>query len=217
MSQSESQSQPQRNEAVRVFATEFNEATIEFQDEADVDDGDENSRAPKYHLLPSGGRANRVLMMGTVTEIEQVSSDPTTLRAKIVDETGSFFTYAGQFNPDEVSFLQDLEAPEHVMVVGKPSSYTTDEGDTYVSVEPENISVVEKETRQRWTAEAAVQTLNRLDAFEEGEAPFGEEAKQYYSFDHDALREEVETAAADLMDDVGLDSEQAAEPQAPSA
>lgn len=217
MSQSQSDSQPQRNEAVRVFASEFNESTIEFQEQNDVDNEDEeNSRAPKYYLLPSGGRANRVLMMGTVTEIEQVSDSPVTLRAKIVDQTGSFFTYAGQFNPDEVSYLQNLEAPEHVMVVGKPNAYTTDEGDTYVSVEPENITVVEKETRDRWTAEATVQTLDRLDAFHEGDAPYGDEAEQYYDFDYESFQADIEEIGAEVVDENADETDAAAQPQAPS-
>jgi RPA family protein len=218
MSQSQSQSQPQRNEAVRMFADEFNEASIEFQEQGDVDDEDgENSRAPKYHLLPSGGCANRVLMMGTVTEIDQVSESPITLRAKIVDQTGSFFTYAGKYNPDEVSYLQNLEAPEHVMVVGKPNTYTTDEGDTYVSVEPENITVVEKATRDRWTAEAAVQTLDRVDAFRKGEAPYGNEADQYYDFDHEDFVKDIKEIGTEIINENTDKTDSAAQPQAPSA
>ncbi len=46
-----SQSQPQRTEAVRVPTFEFNGATIEFRNQADIESGDkENSCTPKYHL-----------------------------------------------------------------------------------------------------------------------------------------------------------------------
>jgi len=218
MSQRNTQSQPQRNEAVRVFASEFNEARIEFQKQNDVDNEDEvNNRAPKYHLLPSGGRVNRVLMMGTATEIKQVSDSPVTLRAKIVDQTGSFFTYAGKFNPDVVSYLQNLEPPEHVMVVGKPNSYTTADGDTYVSVEPENIATVKKGTRDRWTTEATVQTLDRLNAFHEGDALYGDEAAQYYDFDHEDFQADIEEIGAEVVDKSGDETDTAAQPQAPSA
>lgn len=214
MSDSQSQSQPKRNEAVRVFAAELNESTIEFQDPDEVEAAEGgNSRAPKYHLLPTGGRANRVLMMGTVTEIEQVSDDPVTLRAKIVDETGSFFVYAGKFNPEEVSFLSNLQTPEHLMVVGKPSSYTTDEGKTYVSVEPETITVVNKGARDRYTAEAATQTFGRLQAFEADEAPYGEEAAEYYDFNHDEFHADV----SDIATEIVAVNEAAAQPQTPAA
>ncbi|MHC3381796.1 RPA family protein [Haloarcula sp. H-GB5] len=156
-------------------------------------------------------------MMGTVTEIDQVSESPITLRAKIVDQTGSFFTYAGKYNPDEVSYLQNLEAPEHVMVVGKPNTYTTDEGDTYVSVEPENITVVEKATRDRWTAEAAVQTLDRVDAFRKGEAPYGDEADQYYDFDHEDFVKDIKEIGTEIINENTDKTDSAAQPQAPSA
>ena len=213
MSDSQSQSQQKRNEAVRVFAAELNESTIEFQDQDEVEAAEEgNTRAPKYHLLPTGGRANRVLMMGTVTEIQQVNDEPVTLRAKIVDETGNFFVYAGKYNPEEVSFLSNLKTPEHLMVVGKPSSYTTDEGKTYVSVEPETITTVSKGARDRYTAEAATQTFDRLQAFEAGEAPFGDEAEEYYDFDHDDFHNDV----SDIATETVAANEATAQPQTPA-
>lgn len=65
------QSQPQRKEAVRVFAPELNAAEIEFKDPQELENID--GHAPNYVLLPTGDRASRVLMVGTVIETTAVS------------------------------------------------------------------------------------------------------------------------------------------------
>jgi len=196
MSQS-NQSRPQRKEAVRVFAPEFNEAEIEFKDPDEIEEQGEE-RAANYVLLPTGDRANRVLMCGSLTETTEVSEK--IIRARLVDETGeNFFVYAGQrYNQDEYGQLGRLEAPEHLMVIGKPSTYTTDEGDTYVSIDPEEVIVTDQETRERWAAETAEQTLDRIEALEAGDAPHGEEAEAHYDYDLSELRGHVENVVEEL-------------------
>lgn len=211
-------SQRERNEAIRMFATEFNESNTEFQMPDDIEsDGD---RAPKYYLTPTGAGVHRVLMMGTLMEVAKVNDNPTTYRAKIRDPTGVFYVYAGQYNKETLSVLEKLapngdreeltaDEMEHVMVMGKPNSYTTDRGQTYVSVDPEFLLVSDVGTRQRWTAEAAKFTLERVKAYETGEAPFVAEADQQYEFDVGIIRNDVEPIAEDL---IGADEDDAAEP-----
>jgi hypothetical protein len=55
-----SQSVPTREVARRVFASEFNDAAYTFKESDD-------ERAPVYLLLPTGERANRVFLVGTLT------------------------------------------------------------------------------------------------------------------------------------------------------
>jgi RPA family protein len=195
MSQS-TQSRPQRKEAVRVFAPEFNEAGIEFKDPDELEE--QGDRAPNYLLLPTGDRANRVLMVGTLTDTTEVSDK--TIRGRVVDVTGeTFFVYAGeQYNSEEYSDLNRLETPQYLMVIGKPNTYTTDDGDTYVSVDPENIIVTDEGARERWAAETAEQTLDRIEAFEAGEAPHGEDAATHYDYDLSELRDCVEEVVEEL-------------------
>lgn len=198
MSQS-NQSRPQRKEAVRVLAPEFNAAEIEFKDPDEIEEQGEE-RAANYVLLPTGDRANRVLMCGSLTETTEVNEK--IVRARLVDETGeNFFVYAGQqYNQDEYGKLQRLDAPEHLMVIGKPSTYTTDEGDTYVSIDPEEVIVTTQETRNRWAAEAAEHTLDRIEAFEAGTAPHGEEAEAHYDYDIPELRAHIENVVDELAE-----------------
>jgi len=154
-------STPTREVARRVFAREFNDATYTFKESDD-------DRAPVYVLLPTGQRANRVFVVGTLTETEDVGEDSEYWQGRVVDPNGdTFFTYAGQYQPDAASMLRELEPPAYVSVVGKPRTYETDEGDVNVSVRPESISEVDEATRDRWVVETAERTIERIQAFEE--------------------------------------------------
>ena len=153
-------STPTREIARRVFAQEFNDATYTFKESDD-------DRAPVYVLLPTGQRANRVFVVGTLTETDDVGEEAEYWQGRIVDPNGdTFFTYAGQYQPDAASMLRDLEPPEYVAVVGKPRTYETDDGNVNVSIRPESITAVDETTRDRWVVETAERTLSRIEAFE---------------------------------------------------
>ena len=151
---------PTREVARRVFAREFNDATYTFKESDD-------DRAPVYALLPTGQRVNRIFVVGTLTETEDVGEDSEYWQGRVVDPNGdTFFTYAGQYQPDAASMLRELEPPAYVAVVGKPRTYETDDGDVNVSVRPESITVVDEATRDRWVIETAMRTLERVRAFD---------------------------------------------------
>ena len=158
-----SQADLSREVARRVFATEFNDSTYTFKESDD-------ERAPNYALLPTGDRANRVFIVGTLTETEDVGDDSEYWRGRVVDPTGTFFVYAGQYQPEAAAVLRDTEPPAYVAIVGKPRTYETDDGTVNVSVRPESIAVVDDATRDRWVVETAERTLDRIEAFEEWEA-----------------------------------------------
>ncbi|MFB6180216.1 MAG: RPA family protein [Halorientalis sp.] len=152
---------PTREVARRVFAREFNDAGYTFKESDD-------ERAPVYLLLPTGERANRIFIVGTLTETEDVGEDSEYWQGRVVDPNGdTFFMYAGQYQPDAASMLRELEPPAYVAVVGKPRTYETDEGDVNVSVRPESITTVDEATRDRWVVETAERTIERIQRFEE--------------------------------------------------
>ena len=156
---SDSNSRIGRQPAKRAFADEFADATEVFRES-------EDERAPKFAVLPTGERANRVFAVGTLTEAEDIGSDSEYWQARVVDPTGTFYVYAGQYQPEAMIALRGIETPEYVAVVGKPRTYETDDGDVLVSLTPESITVVDEATRDQWVVEAAEQTLDRLDAME---------------------------------------------------
>ncbi|PSP92685.1 DNA-binding protein [Halobacteriales archaeon QS_4_62_28] len=154
---------PTREVARRVFAREFNDSSYTFKESDD-------ERAPVYVLLPTGERANRVFLVGTLTETEDVGEDSEYWQGRVVDPNGdTFFMYAGQYQPDAASMLRELEPPAYVSVVGKPRTYETDDGEVNVSVRPESISEVDEATRDRWVVETAERTLDRIQTFADAE------------------------------------------------
>ena len=177
MSESESDAESvSREVAQRVFAGEFNDASYTFKESDD-------DRAPVYLLLPTGERANRVFVVGTLTETEDVGEDNEYWRGRIVDPTGTFFVYAGQYQPDAASALREAEPPAYVAVVGKPRTYETDDGEINVSVRPESITEVDAATRDRWVVETADRTLDRIEAFDEAGNEYARMATEQYDDD----------------------------------
>jgi hypothetical protein len=193
-----SQSVPTREVARRVFASEFNDAAYTFKESDD-------ERAPVYLLLPTGERANRVFLVGTLTEKEDVGEDNEYWRGRIVDPTGTFFVYAGQYQPEAASTLRDLEPPAYVAVVGKPRTYETDDGTVNVSVRPESITEVDAATRDRWVVETARRTLERIEAFDDEANEYARMADQEYDLSLGPYRESLISALESLDETDELD------------
>jgi RPA family protein len=162
-----------REVARRLFATEFNDATYVFKESDD-------ELAPNYTLLPTGERVNRLFFVGTLTETNDVGSDSEYWQGRVVDPTGTFFIYAGQYQPEAASSLRQLDTPNYVAVVGKPRSYETDDGNTNVAVRPESINRVAEPTRDRWVVESAEQTIDRLQAFADETNEYAQMAREEY-------------------------------------
>lgn len=149
-----------REVAWRVFACEYDDADFAFKE-------GEDERAPNYVATPTGAKINRLFVVGVLTEVERVG-DGDLLRARVSDPTGAFVVYAGQYQPDAVSFLADAETPGFVAVVGKARTYEPeDSDDVYTSIRPEEMNVVDAETRDRWNVETARETLRRVEATRE--------------------------------------------------
>jgi RPA family protein len=185
---------PTREVARRVFAEEFNDAGYTFKESDD-------ERAPVYALLPTGAHANRVFVVGTLTETEDIGEDSEYWRGRIVDPTGTFFTYAGQYQPEAANALRDLEPPAYVSVVGKPRTFETDDGGVNVSVRPESISVVDADTRDRWVVETAERTLDRIETFEDDDNEYAAMARDHYDFPVETYEESVVEALRSLEEE----------------
>jgi RPA family protein len=194
---------PTRELAQRVFAREFNDAGYTFKESDD-------ERAPLYLLLPTGARANRVFVVGTLTEKTDVGEDSEYWQGRIVDPTGTFFVYAGQYQPEAAGFLRDAEPPAYVAVVGKPRTYETDDGSINVSIRPESITEVDADTRDRWVDETARRTLERIEAFDDETNEYATMAREEYDLPVENYHREVLSALESL--DETEDVEATAEP-----
>lgn len=154
--------------AQRVLATEFMKGRFQFKES-------DEEMAPSKLLLPTGGLANRVIFIGTLTEKTQTGDGDDNWRGRITDPTGSVYVYTGQYTTEAAAKLRELDTPEYVAVIGKPNTFDTDDGDTLISIRPESISVVDKADRDTWVAEAISDTLDRLDKYEGSEFDVTEE------------------------------------------
>jgi RPA family protein len=181
-----------REVAIRVFAQEFNESDLTFKD------GDDQY-SPQYLLTPTGARVNRLFIVGTLTEKEDIGTDTEYWRGRVSDPTGSFLVYAGQYQPEAAQVLVECETPSFVAIVGKPSTYTTGDGDVLTSVRPESIQVLDGETRDIWVLDTAKQTLNRINALN-GTEPNSVKAKEHYDPDVNHYREMVLQALKSLKE-----------------
>ncbi|ERG95306.1 RPA family protein [Haloquadratum walsbyi] len=186
---------PTREVAKRAFAAEFNDAAFSFKESDD-------DRAPVYLLFPTGAKANRVFVIGTLTETEDVGEDNEYWRGRIVDPTGTFFVYAGQYQPEAAQELRELDPPAYVAVSGKPRTFETDDGTTNVSVRPESITVVDAATRDRWVVETAERTLDRIAAFGDEGNEYARMANDEYEMSVDQYIEST-VSAVESLDESG--------------
>ncbi|MGP8321964.1 MAG: RPA family protein [Methanosarcinaceae archaeon] len=181
-----------REVAKRIFAQEFRESNLTFKD-------GEDQYAPQYLLTPTGAKVNRMFIVGTLTEKEDIGTDSEYWRGRVSDPTGSFLVYAGQYQPEAAQVLVECEAPAFVAIVGKQSTYTTDEGDVLTSVRPESIQVVDGNTRDLWVLDTAMQTLNRINSLKDGENDTVK-AVEHYNTDADHYRAMLKQAIESLKE-----------------
>ncbi|HET6404187.1 MAG TPA: hypothetical protein VFH78_06030 [Candidatus Thermoplasmatota archaeon] len=153
------QDRARREVAQRVYAAEFNQAKHTFKESGD--------RSPSFVISPFGAKVNRLLAVGVLTSVEAAGQGAGNYKAQIVDPTGTFYLWAGQFEPEAAAQLADIHPPAIVAVVGKSRARETDTGATYVSIRPETIRVVQKADRDAWVLETAKHTMVRLDAMRE--------------------------------------------------
>ncbi|MFA9504169.1 hypothetical protein ACERIM_15500 [Natrinema sp. H-ect1] len=157
MSANDDEEVPGREIAYRLFAAEYDDASLSYAES-------DEERAPNYVISPTGARLNRVFAVGTLTEVTSVNEEM--VRARVVDPTGAFVVYAGQYQPDELAFLEGVEPPEFVAVTGKARTFQPEDGDqVYTSLRPESIATVDADTRDRWVVSAAEQTLERIGTY----------------------------------------------------
>ncbi|MFB3765871.1 MAG: RPA family protein [Methanotrichaceae archaeon] len=148
-----------REVARRIFLEELKNSNYSFRD------GEEQHQyAPQYLLTPTGAKCNRVFVVGTLTERDDIGGDTEYWRGRVVDPTGSILIYAGQYQPEAAQILANIEPPAFVAVVGKPSLYQTEDGNTIISVRAEAIQRVDESIRNQWILDTSRRTEERLEA-----------------------------------------------------
>jgi RPA family protein len=203
-----------REVARRIFAEELRNSSLAFRDS-------EDQYAPQYLLTPTGAKCNRIFLVGTLTERDDIGGDTEYWRGRIVDPTGSILIYAGRYDPDAAQMLATIEPPAFVAVVGKPKIFQPEDGSVIVNVRAEAIRQVDEATRDRWILDTARRTHERLTVlksttsisasvnFSTADKPSAlpvadaEKARQHYSTDIKQYRQMVLRALSSLRADLG--------------
>ncbi len=179
----------EREAAKRVFAAELRETRLQFKES-------DEKKSPGYVLLPTGERANRIFVVGTMTEKERRGDQNLFYQARVSDPTGTFFVMAGSYQPDAMQQLAGIEPPAFVAVVGKPNLFETQTGATRISVRAESIVQVDAETRNIWVLDTARCTLERLERL--GTTPDSKKAIEFYRMDPQVYRKMVYDALSQM-------------------
>jgi RPA family protein len=164
-----------REVAHRVFAAEMKESNLQSKEGQD-------QYSPQYLITPTGAKCNRIFIVGTLTETENVGTDSEFWRGRIVDPTGAFYVTAGQYQPEAAQVLAKTTPPEFIAVIGKPTTFTTKEGNVLTSIRAESMHVVDAATRDRWVVETANLTAKRIARLQ-GTEPDAVKAREHYSTD----------------------------------
>jgi uncharacterized protein len=169
-----------REVAKRVFAKEF-EACRELEKSVRSDSEAADSKIPNLLISPIGLILNRVFVVGVVTELDNIGTQSDMWKARIVDPTGAFTVYAGQYQPEASIFFSTVKVPAFIALTGKARIYEPEPGSVFVSVRAEEANVVDEEIRNRWVVDTAEQTVERLEAFSDAltSGHHGEELREY--------------------------------------
>ncbi|MEC8948804.1 MAG: hypothetical protein VX837_02245 [Candidatus Thermoplasmatota archaeon] len=146
-----------REPALPVLAQELSRAR-----ETHVED---REYSPTYLISEMGAKISRVLIGGVLTDIEnRGSEDDPFYMARMIDPNGdTYYLRAGQYNPEGAAALSRIEAPRHVIAVGRVRSYSPDDSDAvYVSVQPENLREVSEQEVSVWAIKACNSLMRRL-------------------------------------------------------
>lgn len=184
-----------REVAHRLFAVELKESNLQVKEGQD-------QFSPQYLITPTGAKCNRVFVVGVLTEKEDVGTDSGFWRGRVVDPTGAFFVTAGQYQPEAAQILSRTTPPEFVAVVGKPTAYTTKEGNVLTSIRAESMHIVDAATRDRWVVDTAMLTLKRLEKLA-GSEPGAVKAREHYNTKVESYKQLVNKAVLSLKDDAG--------------
>jgi len=148
-----------REIAWRVFADEFNDATLEIKGSRE--------KEPSYVITPLGAKINRVFIVGVLTDVENISEEGELVRAHISDPTGVFTLYSGRYQPEVTKKLSEIDVPAFVALTGKSRTFEPEKGVMYVSIRPETVSEVDEKTRNIHILETCKHTLERIEAMRE--------------------------------------------------
>ena len=169
-----------REVAKRVFAKEL-EACRELEKSSRLDFQADDPKSPNLLISPLGLILHRVFIVGVITELDSIGTQNDMWKARIVDPTGAFTIYAGQYQSDASVFFSTVQIPAFIAITGKVRIYEPEPESVFVSIRAEEANAVDEDIRNRWVVDTAEQTVERLEAFSDALASGyrGEKLREY--------------------------------------
>ena len=114
-----------------------------------------------YVITPLGTKLKRVLLAGIIT---YKSSDDRMVKVTVADYLGSFYLtgFKTGFSSEMAEELDKYNVNDTVVVMGKVSSFKTDDGIFYFSINPELIKKISDTERYFWGVRASYVTRRKL-------------------------------------------------------
>lgn len=144
-----------REIAWRIFSDDLKDVTI-------LEKADEEF-APQYVMTKSGAKVNRVFIVGTLIDLDDIGTDTPFWKLRINDPKGVFTANIGQYSPNQAQdMVETLEYPCYVAIIGKIKAREHDDT-IYSSIAVESITLSDVETCERWIAETEELTKARME------------------------------------------------------
>ena len=171
-----------------LFAKEIRATNIQYAVE------NKDSQFTSMHsVTPTGQDIGRVFICGTLTEVEDIGNDNPYYKGRLVDPTGAISIYAGNYQPDALKAMEEVDTPTYIAVIGKVSMFQTEDGTNIPSIRPESITEIDEDTIRTWTFMAAKNLIEHMTGTD------GEKAKEMATEAYGNVTEEYKTMAMDAL------------------
>ena len=151
-----------RQTAIRLLAQELSDSTLLRQGSGEFD--------PAFVITKLGAKVNRILATGLLERIEQRDTTAGPMwNGRLRDTSGLFFFTIGNFQSEElhlvaeeISALHETGEPILLLIVGKSSLRTTEDGGIFTGIRPEEIIVIDKQIYTKLLLDSVDATMRRI-------------------------------------------------------
>ena len=152
-----------RQSAVRLFAQEYQEASLTEEGSGEYD--------PSFVITKIGAKINRVLVCGVIDRMERREGDNgPNYSGHVRDPTGSHLfnvaSFQPELHPDFEELMARFESGDRFLMalVGKARWFETEDGGMFTSLRAEEFTIIDRECYTNWLVDTAEATLRRIDA-----------------------------------------------------
>lgn len=128
----------------------------------DVRGGEDESVVTRFET-PTGASVFRTWISGVLMEKENIGTEEAPIyRMRIADPTGGITIIAGKFNQELLALSGSIPCPSFVNVIGKVKTFKGRGGEAVISINPEMISVIDRQERQDVLLLSIREALSRI-------------------------------------------------------